>query len=44
MAKTEWIKVRVEPTEKYLIEQKAKLAGFDTVSAYILFLIRKDGK
>jgi uncharacterized protein (DUF1778 family) len=44
MAKTDLIKVRVEPTEKYLIEQQAKINGFDTVSAYVLYLIRKDGK
>jgi uncharacterized protein (DUF1778 family) len=33
--------IRVSSEEKKLIENKAKLAGFDTVSAYVLYFIRK---
>lgn len=41
MAKKSKIEIRCDEQEKILIQNKAKLAGFDTVSAYVLYLIRK---
>jgi len=42
--KKEYLQIRITPTEKQEIEAKAKSQGFDSVSAFILWLFRKFGK
>lgn len=44
MAKDKDIRVRVDSEEKQIITSRAKERGFDSVSAYILFLLRQDEK
>ena len=39
--KNEWIQVRVTSTEKVEIKALAKKNGFDSVSTYLLWLLRK---
>ena len=41
MTKSDYIHIRVSPAEKTEIEQAAKAAGLDTMSAYFLQLHRK---
>jgi hypothetical protein len=38
------IMIRISSTEKAEFEQIAKNNGFDSLSAYIMFLFRKHGK
>lgn len=42
MAKDKDIRVRVDSEEKQIIAARAKEKGFDSVSAYLLFLVRQD--
>lgn len=44
MAKNAKIEVRIELEEKQTIEARAKDRGFDSVSAYMLYLLRNDSK
>jgi hypothetical protein len=44
MAKDKDIRVRVSTEDKQLIVERAKERGFDSLSAYLLFLIREDLK
>ncbi len=42
--KEQFLQIRITPEEKEKIKQKAKKNGFDSLSAYILWLCRKSGK
>jgi len=42
--KKDYIHFRIDEKEKKKVEELAKKNGFDTVSAYILWLIRKSSK
>ncbi|MFH1622564.1 MAG: hypothetical protein ABIA97_05530 [Candidatus Omnitrophota bacterium] len=44
MAKEKYIQLRVGKEEKRKLKQRAKKNGFDTLSAYILWLLRKSSK
>lgn len=39
--KNKWINIRVTSEEKSRIDKKSKNAGLDSISAYILQIIRK---
>jgi len=40
-SKSEFIQIRVKKDEKEQIKKKAKDSGFDTITAFVLWLIRK---
>jgi len=42
--KEEYIHIRIDKTEKEKIKEQAKKNGFDTISAYMLWLSRKSSK
>ena len=42
--KEEFLQIRITPEEKEKIKQQAKKNGFDSISAYILWLCRKASK
>lgn len=44
MGKDDYIQLRVTKAEKEKIKKQAKKAGFDSVSSFILWLIRKASK
>ena len=43
-AKEEHIQIRVSKEEKEIIRKEAKKNGFDTISAFLLWLFRKSAK
>lgn len=44
MNKTKFLQIRVSDEEKAEIKELAKANGFDSVSAFLLFLFRNFGK
>lgn len=44
MTKKNHIQIRISDEEKNLLRAKATKEGFDSMSAYILFIIRKEFK
>jgi predicted DNA binding CopG/RHH family protein len=44
MSKSTFIQIRISKEEKEKIKQEAKKRGFDTISAFILWLFRKSAR